>query len=369
MTNTIIIGGGITGAFTAYLLAQKGLAPTLITNNEANMASHINPGGINPLHGPGIPGVMEDFSMQAYHLHLSHWKNIEHLSGIDFSGRIIDRLLLAFNDEEKLQLLENRKLYDRHAGFSARWLPPEEISGLDARLAGNSKGGLYTRGNATVDAGLYSKALLLAAQALGTVVVDDTVTSLRQAEPGYVLTGSSGQVLAAQSVIVATGSRAHDLLIPLRLDIPVKPIKGELLLLEIADNPFAFDITREKDGLYHYRDNLFWLGGTREDIGYDFSTSTDSAGYLLANAAVLVPGIGHYPVKGHFAAMRPGTPDGLPIVGRLQPYQHLYIATGAGSKGMLWSASMAATIVKLLDNDSSDIDCAFLSPDRFIKQG
>ncbi len=59
MTNTIILGVGITGAWTAYLLAQQCIKATIIGNNEANMASHINPGGINPLHGLGIPGVME----------------------------------------------------------------------------------------------------------------------------------------------------------------------------------------------------------------------------------------------------------------------------------------------------------------------
>ncbi len=361
-----IIGGGITGAWTAYLLAQQGILATIITNNEANMASHINPGGINPLHGPGIPGVMEDFSMQAYQLHLAHWDNIQRLSGINFDGRIIERILLAFNETEKQQLVDNKTLYDTHHGFSAHWLNPAEISAEDTRLTRHAVAGLYTRGNATVDAELYTQAILLAAQALSANVVHDSVTSLSEKSGSYTMACSSGHRFSANCVIVTNGARARDLLQPLGLDVPVKPVKGELLLLEISDKPFAFDITCDKDGLYQYKDNLYWLGGTREDIGFDFSISTASADHMLDNAAMLVPGIRNYPIKGHFAAMRPGTPDGLPIVGRLKPYHNLFIATGGGSKGMLWSASMANTIVKLLVNETDDRACAFISPARFL---
>lgn len=367
MIETIIIGGGITGAFSAYLAALRGIAVTVITGNEEAVASHINPGGINPLHGPGIPGAMEDFSMQAYRLHLSHWQNIQQLSGIGFNGRIIERLLLAFDEEEKLQLLNNRNLYQNQCGFSAQWLTPEEICGKDSRITDKALGGLYTRGNATVDAERYTTAVLLAAQKLGAAIVCDTALSIIQKTGSYEIACVSGEKLVAQQIVVANGARSRELLKTVAMDIPLTPVKGELLLVKVSDRPFDFDITCKNDGLYHFRDDLYWLGGTREDVGYDFSLSDGSAQGIEANAAILIPGIRKYAITKHLVAMRPTTPDGLPVVGRLKSGPNLYIATGAGSKGMLWSARMADSIVNMLGNQTAERDSACLSPDRFLQ--
>lgn len=364
MTQPIIIGGGITGAFMAFFLAKKGIHCTLLSNNEAHMASYTNPGGINPLHGPGIPGAMEAFSMQAYHLHLKHWQEIKLLSGIDFNGRVIERILLAFNDDEKQQLLENLKLYEKHNEFSAHWLTAHELIAQEPRLSHKAIGGLYTYGNATVDAALYTQAVLLAAQKLGANIVTETVKSIKKSEH-YHLLCQSEKTYSSNNLIIAAGAHTRTLLKPLAIDMAVKPIKGELLLIELSDKPFAVDITRGKDGLYQFKDNLYWLGGTREDCGFDFSISDVSAQHIIDNTAKLLPAMTHYTVKQHLVAMRPATPDGLPIVGRVKHHEHLFIATGAGSKGMLWSAAMADTIIKLFNGEAPDDQFAFLSPNRF----
>jgi glycine oxidase len=365
LTQPIIIGGGITGAFIAFFLAKRGIRCTLISNDEAHMASHTNPGGINPLHGPGIPGAMEGFSMQAYHLHLMHWDEISTLSGIDFSACIIERILLAFTEDEKQQLLDNQKLYQQQVEFSAHWLSADELISKEPRLSPNILGGLYTRGNATVDAALYTQAVLLAAQALGANVIFDTVASINKTSGYYHLHCSSEQTYSTAQLIIAAGAHTKTLLEPLGVQVAVKPIKGELLLVEVKDTPFAVDITRGKDGLYQYRDNLYWLGGTREDIGFDFSISNDSCKKIIANVTNLLPSITNATVKKHLVAMRPSTPDGLPIVGSIQHHENLFVATGAGSKGMLWSTAMADTIIKLLHKEAPDEHYAFLSADRF----
>lgn len=363
LIDTLVIGDGITGAFIAYLLAQQGNAPVVIAGDETSPASHFNPGGINPLHGPGIPGDMEEFSMQAYCLHMAHWERIRVLSGIDFSGRIIERLFLAFADTEKNKLLDQQELYHRHEGFSAQWLTPSEIAVKEPRLADNSLGGLYTRGNATVDARRYTEAVMTAAQAGGAAIIDKAVTALVKRPDGYAVICRGGKSYAAKRVVVAAGSWTQHILASLGLDFPLKPIKGELLMIEVA-RPFGFDVTCGNDGLYHFRDHLYWLGGTREDVGFDVSVSAQGMRGLMAKASVLIPGAGSFTVKDHVAAMRPTTPDGMPIVGCLTSQPDLYIATGAGSKGMLWSARMAAAIVTSLGGHA-DNSSEFLTPERF----
>lgn len=360
LNEIIIIGSGITGAFTAYLLAQQGIACTVITSNEENMASYINPGGINPLHGPGIPGVMQEFSIASYNLHRSHWRNIQRLSGIDFHGRVIERILLAFNEEERRQLLDNRILYQEQPDFWAEWLGREELLETEPRLSPKVVGGLMTHGNGTLDAKAYTQALLAAAKALGAKMVHDTVTALNSGN--NTVSGKSGRDYAGDYIVFANGAQVA-LVKGLSLQGALRPIKGELLLLEIDDAPFACDITHEKDGLYQFKEGLYWLGGTRDDVGFDYSLSSQGAETILNGASVFIPEIKKYMVKGHFAAMRPATPDGLPLLGRLSPSQNVFIATGGGSKGMLWSAGMASSIVNSITG--GDESHSFLSPSRF----
>ena len=57
--DAVVIGGGITGVFVTYYLARKGLSTVLVEKDGlAAHASGSNPGGLNPLHGPEIPGRM-----------------------------------------------------------------------------------------------------------------------------------------------------------------------------------------------------------------------------------------------------------------------------------------------------------------------
>ena len=82
----VVVGGGIAGAFSAFFLARAGADVTLIEREEiAGQASGNNPGGLNPLYGPGIPGPLQALAPEAFGLHLEHWDEIRR-TGIEFDG-------------------------------------------------------------------------------------------------------------------------------------------------------------------------------------------------------------------------------------------------------------------------------------------
>src|SRR3954447_26247885 len=116
-----VVGGGITGAFAAYFLARRGAEVTLIERDEVRAhASGKNPGGLNPLHGPGIPGPMQEVALEAFYLHLEH-----------FSPPRRPRLQLAVDADDVERLARSKELYDSAAGFSAAWLEREELLELE----------------------------------------------------------------------------------------------------------------------------------------------------------------------------------------------------------------------------------------------
>ncbi|HEY9840690.1 MAG TPA: FAD-dependent oxidoreductase, partial [Candidatus Obscuribacterales bacterium] len=348
MDQVLIAGGGITGAFIGYTLASRGIPARIIARgDDFPIASHNNTGGINPLIGPGIPGPMADFSLRAYQLHRQHWERIQALSGIDFRPRLVSRVNLAFSAAEKQALLALQELYAQAPGFTAQWLSVAELREREPRISEQVIGGLLTEGNATVDSERYTRAVLQAAEALGASVLRDEVTSWVPAADRVTVQCASGADHACAQLVLATGPWSQLFAAGAS---PVKPVKGELLLVEVDGPPFAFDIAIGFDGLNHYEGKRYWLGGTSEAIGFDVSAA--SAELIKQKMSRLIPQAGGFRVLEHRAALRPATPDGLPIVGRLA--ERVLLATGAGAKGMLWSAGMAELCVGLLCHEADE---------------
>lgn len=370
MGKVIIIGGGITGAFTAYFLASCQI-PTLVIDYRQGgpSASQVNPGGINPLHGPEIPGRMEALAMHSYWLHRQHWPRIRELSRIEFHGRKISRLSVARNREDQALLLANKTLYDRQEGFSAQWLESEAVRTLEPRIRPEIIGALLMEGNATVDARAYTQAVTESAKAQGAEFISGQVEVLKPFPGGVGIELADGRSYEGGQAVLANGPWAAKLAEQLETSLPVRPVQGQLLLAEFPGAAFAHDITWRTNGLYGYLPGKYWLGGTHEELGFNQGTSAagrkailESLSFILANAAECV-------ILDHQAAFRAVTPDGLPLVGKVAPHDNIYIASGTGPKGMLLSAGIGRIIAAQIMGQRSPEEVDFLAPARFAAAG
>ncbi len=64
--------------------------------------------------------------------------------------------------------------------------------------------------------------------------------------------------------------------------------------------------------------------------------------------------------------LRPLSADGIPIVGLVPGWQNLYLATGGGRKGILWSTGMCEGLSDLILRGSSAVPgLVALNPTRF----
>jgi glycine oxidase len=370
MDRVIVIGGGITGAFVAYFLASHQVPVLVIDHDQAGpAASLVNPGGINPLHGPEIPGRMETFAIHSYQLHRQHWSRIHELSGLDFHGRKISRLAVARSPEDQLLLLENKKLYDRQAGFSAEWLEPGALHALEPLIHQEVIGALLLEGNATVDARMYTKAVTEAAKALGADFIAGQVKTVQASAGGVGIELADGRSYESRQVVLATGPWAPFLTEQLGVTLPIRPVKGQLLLVEFPDTRFKHDITWRTNGLYCHGPGRYWLGGTHEEQGFDQSITGAGRATILATLARILTNGDKCVVIDHQAAFRAVTPDGLPVVGKLSPYDHIFIGSGSGPKGMLLSAGIGRVIAEMIMGQRGPEGMAFLAPDRFNQMG
>ncbi|MFM7085849.1 MAG: NAD(P)/FAD-dependent oxidoreductase [Cyanobium sp.] len=359
-----VIGGGLTGALTALLLADAGKSVVLFDHRSPYAASDHNPGGINPLHGPAIGQGYADLYSQAFERHQELQQRLapqQHAA--PWLYRTIDRLFLAFTEAEEAELEAMAPRYDR-AGFSASLLKPDQIAARDPRLSREARRGLWTHGNVTVDAPVYAASIRQAALAHGVRWQPERVERLLVDGERVRAVVTTQQSLVVSAVVVAAGCWSQELLDPLGVCAGLlQPVKGEMLLLELpASQALTFDVTHGLRGFYQHRDHQYWLGGTRSDPAQAAGPTEAGGDHILSGIRRMLPGLPLQAgsIVAHTAGYRPSTADGLPVVGPVAPYDNLVLAGGGGSKGVLLSSWLATMASRLLAGGSPDI------PDRFL---
>jgi glycine/D-amino acid oxidase-like deaminating enzyme len=366
----VVVGGGITGAFTAYHLARMGIDATLVERGEiGGEASGSNPGGLNPHHGPGIPGPMHELAQESFRLHLEAWPAISELSGIEFEARRPPRVHLAADEAEAANLRRAAAPYASASGFAAHWLERDEIASIEPRVGPGVVGGLLTEGNGKVDAASYVRAVAAAAARLGT-------RTLRSEAHG--LTSRGGRVtevrldtgaLHCDGAVIATGPWCAGPARWLDTAIPVEPLKGELLHVEPAGGSPAIDLAWSDGAIYVDGARRAWLGGTEERAAFARAPSTSARTSILERAERFLPGIAGARVLGQTAALRPVTPDGVPIVGVPEGWENVCLAVGSGRKGMLLGAGVGLAAPEIAAGGTARLPIGPCSPERWAAAG
>jgi glycine oxidase len=116
-------------------------------------------------------------------------------------------------------------------------------------------------------------------------------------------------------------------------------------------------------------DGLVWCGTTEEWRGFDKETSTSAHQSILEGAVRLVPDMADARLSLQTACLRPVTPDWLPIIGRLPGWDNVYLATGAGKKGILLSPGIGKSVADLMTQGETSLSIGPFSPDRFTPNG
>ena len=91
--DVIVVGAGIAGCLTAYLLAKSGASVTILeADSVGSHASGFAFGGLGPLEGAGIPEPILDFSVWSFERHKSIYEEMLEETGIDTQFHLRDRL-------------------------------------------------------------------------------------------------------------------------------------------------------------------------------------------------------------------------------------------------------------------------------------
>ena len=365
-TDVAIIGGGAAGCAVALYLAQSGVKSTIIEREGVgNQASGYSAGGLNPLTGIGIPGPLGAFGWECFQLHMGLYDNLKEQTGIDYQQRTVAKIDLALEESDLEGLRQTAELFQGVDGFNAHWLEPEEIAKLEPRVTREVLGGIYDYGNAAVDSHDLTIAMAAAAEKMGSTVRAGTVTSL-ESSGGKVdrVILADGEISCGQ-VVMAMGPWSRKAEAWLGVYIPVDPLKGEIIRLENKGEPFKHDLAGGGGTIYPKLDGLNWCGTTEDWRGFDREPNEQVAREIRERVVRIVPDLSDARIMKHTACLRPVTPDWLPVLGRAPGWDNVYLATGAGKKGILLAPGIGKSIADLMTTGETALSIQGYSPERF----
>ena len=367
-SDVAIVGGGVAGCAVAYYLARAGIASTIIEREGVGaMASGYSAGGLNPLEGAGIPGPLATMAMHAFRMHQRLWDELVEVSGTDFSPKVISVCRIAFDDQDLSELKKTHRTFESAGdGFSSRWLSTDQLSEIVPRIGHEAVAALETDGNAIVSSFRFTDALAKAAGKLGSVVRSGEVTGITRSGNRVTSVLTEDGEVACGSVVFATGPWSSQVEQWLGVRVPVEPLKGEILRMTPRDGrPLDRDVQGAGVTLFHREGGQIWVGSTEERKGFDLEPSVAARDRLMAGAVRIMPEMAGAELLQHTACLRPVTPDWLPIVGRAPGWDNVYLATGAGKKGLLLSPGIGKGVADLVSACGTDVPLEGFAPDRF----
>lgn len=160
---------------------------------------------------------------------------------------------------------------------------------------------------------------------------------------------TAAETFPADSVVLATGAWSGLGLAGLAATPHIRPIRGQMLLFKLE--PGVLDTILYRNGLYLIprRDGHVLVGSTLEDAGFDKSTDDATRQKLHAEAAELLPALATMQPVRHWAGLRPGSPDNIPIIDRHPDFGNVFVNTGHYRYGVTMAPASAELLVDVME--------------------
>ena len=362
----VIVGGGVIGLLTAYNLASEGQAVTLLERGGLGQESSWAGGGIvSPLYPWRYSQAVTA---------LAHWSQ-------DFYPQLAQRLFAATGVDPEVHTtglywldLDDEAQALAWAAREGRPLSKVDVSAAhDAVpvLGGGYSQAIYMADVANVRNPRLVKSLKAALLALPNVTICEQCDV-----SGFVLgdgrvvgvNTATGQVLGDQ-VVLAAGAWSGQLLGTLGLGLPVEPVKGQMILYKCASDFLSSMVLAKGRYAIPRRDGHILIGSTLEHEGFD-KTPTDTAlESLKASAVELIPALADAEVVGHWAGLRPGSPEGIPFIGEVPGFKGLWLNCGHYRNGLVLAPASCQLFTDLLLARAPIIDPAPYAPAGRLNAG
>jgi Glycine/D-amino acid oxidases (deaminating) len=361
-----VVGGGLVGMALAYGMARIGRSVVVL--DEGDIAYRASRGnfGLVWVQGKGLGlSPYSNWTQRSAGL----WPELAGLlaadAGVDVSLEQPGGFQVCLSEAEmqaKLDSMERLMAQPGLARYDYQVYDNAALRRVYPGIGPEVVGGTYTRLDGHVNALRLFRALHAAAQRHGADYRPQArVSSIDRDGGGFLLRTPRGDVAAGQ-VVLAAGLDNARLAPQVGLDVPVRPQRGQILVLERMPRFMDYPIVtlRQTD------EGTVLIGDSLEEVGLDDAVGTPVLATLADRAARIFPALAQARVVRMWGALRVMSPDGFPIYGQSAAMPGAFAATC--HSGVTLAAVHALALAPRIAAGSLGDDVSAFSMDRFDVQ-
>lgn len=339
----LVVGAGIIGMLTARELADAGLDVVLIDQGNGGGESSWAGGGIlSPLYPWRYPDTVNRLAQWSQKQYPALAQSLLDETGID--PEFVDNGLLVLETAEQ----EIAAVWASH--FGVTWRAVNDAACLDLEPAlGRVVPSLWFPAIGQVRNPRLVKALRASLEQRGIRFFGQCrMTGLRKAGNRVRAVETPLGTITTGNVVIASGAWSGELLAMAGLELPVEPVRGQMILFRGPAGGVRRILLSEGRYLIPRRDGRVLAGSTLEHVGFDKSTTQEALASLRDSALKLMPSLADYTIEHHWAGLRPGSPEGVPFIGAHPAISNLFVNAGHYRNGVVLgpaSARLCADIV------------------------
>lgn len=344
-----VIGAGIIGLSTALTLADRGHRVTVYDPDPAHGASHHAGGMLAPAsevvyqQDPLFPLMRRSAALYPDLIALCG-----RYSTLPTGYRTEGTLVVARDRADKV-FLDDLLAYQTANGMTAERLTTRAARSREPALSPAISAVVASEGDHQVQPRLFTRALIDACTTAGVTFTPERVRDV--------------STLSEEQVVIAAGLGAAEISGWYAKEMPLKlrPVYGDILQLSV---PAHMDplVSRVIRGVVEGRpiyviprdDGTLTVGATSREDGRA-APQTQGVFQLLRDAIEILPGLEECDFVEAGAGARPGTPDDLPYLGRVN--ERVVVSTGFFRHGILLAALAAHCVAGLVDTRGPDAGC------------
>ncbi len=364
--DALVVGGGIIGCSIAWRLAQTGRHVVVLERGHVGgEASSAAAGVLTPKATPDIPKHLLDFRATSNAMYPDFVDEVRATTGQAFEFRVSGHIIPAFSDDDVSSLRASFEM-QAPAGIRADWLSGDDALEAEPLLAPDVQAALSLPDHAFVDNPKLTNALGSAVRMGGGDVVENCLVTGLIVEHD-VVAGVETQtgIVNAPIVVNCAGSWAG--LIDRRYQMPVRPLKGEIIAVDIRPSLQRILVSGPSFSSVPRADGRTILCATSSDVGFNKDVVIGSIAGLFERVSRYIPSLSQARFVETWAGLRPMTPDREPVLGADPGLHGLYWATGHLGNGILEAPATARAMTELIATGTSSLPIERFGPERFAR--
>ena len=353
-----VVGGGIIGCLTACYLKQLGADVTVIERGETGRESSWAGAGILcPIHPWLYPDSFSHLVNSSLAMYPDLQARLNEETGISIEWER-SGLLIPFFDDDKSDHWQAAIEWSNRFGWKV-----EELDSFDSLKHEPVLSNRVQKSLLWPEVGQLRNPRLLAAvrvwmgqlgvetvehaEVTGLLINDGSVSGVQCAD---------GRKIEADQVLLASGSWCGELARQMGFELPVQPVKGQIVLLK-GEPGLMHAIVKHDDAYFVPRmDGRILVGASMEYVGFERGTTDEVIDQLMASMCSIAPGLKGLEVEQKWMGFRPGSPDGMPFLGPVASIPGLWVASGHYRNGVALAPITAEIMSQWMAGNEPEMD-------------